>query len=101
MKKAHQISVSLPVQFIKEGNVFVAYCPALDISTQGDTFEEAQKMFDELVRVYIAELIKMGTLEEVLLSCGWVKEPTKKTWKPPSFDFIKEDHHQVNIRCPI
>ncbi len=101
MKKSHDISVSLPVQFIKDGKSFVAYCPALDISTQGDTFEEAQKMFDELARTYIDELIKMGTLDQVLLSSGWIKESARGTWKPPSIDFIKEDLHKINIPCHI
>ncbi len=90
----------MPVQFIKEGNTFVASCPALDISTQGETFEEAQKMFSELVGVFIHELIEMGTVEEVLLSLGWQKAPDKKTWKPPVIDFIKESQQAVDIPCP-
>ena len=101
MKKSYQISVSLPVQFIKDGDVFVAYCPALDISTQADTFEEAQKMFSELVHIFTDELIKMGTLEEVLTSCGWVKTGKKKQWTPPSIDFIKEQTQTINIPCSI
>lgn len=101
MKKTHHIAVNLPVQFIKDGNVFVAQCPALDISTQGDTFEEAQKMFDELVHTYIDELIEMGTLEEVLLSCGWTKTPSKKEWIPPSIDFLRHGTQTVNIPCAI
>ena len=101
MKKTHQFSVTLPVQFIKDGKAFVAYCPALDISTQGDTFEDAQKMFNEFVHIYIDELIEMGTLEEVLMSCGWVKEPKRKQWIPPAIDFIRENMQQINIPCSI
>jgi predicted RNase H-like HicB family nuclease len=99
MKKEYKASVSLGVQFVKEGNAFVAYCPALDISTQGETLAEAQKMFGELVRVYIDELIDMGTLDEVLLSCGWKNQ--KNRWIPPQIDFISEEQRSVNIPCSI
>lgn len=58
--------MNLQVDFIKEGDTYIAYSPALDISTCGETFEKAQKGFEELVRIFFAELIKMGTLEEVL-----------------------------------
>ena len=30
----------LPVTFLKEGDNFIAYTPALDLSTVGDTFKE-------------------------------------------------------------
>jgi len=81
MKKAIQ-NLKLHVDFIKEGETFVAYSPALDLSTCGDTFEEAQKNFEEIVRIFFGELVKMGTLEEVLSSLGWRR--SKKLWTPPT-----------------
>ena len=60
------VGIKIPVQIIRENDDFVAYTPALDISTCGKSLEEAKKSFDELVGIFIEETIKMGTLEEVL-----------------------------------
>ncbi|OGH47789.1 MAG: hypothetical protein A3A51_03715 [Candidatus Levybacteria bacterium RIFCSPLOWO2_01_FULL_39_10] len=67
----------LPVSFLKEGDSFIAYTPALDLSTSGDTFEEAQKNFVEAVNIFFEELVKMGTVDDVLTELGWQKENGK------------------------
>ena len=97
-KNRSHFSVSLPLQIIKDGNAFVASCPVLDIATQGSTFEEAEKMFDELVKIFVEELDHMGTTAEYLLSMGWTK--SKKTWVPPERQLLHESNRQVNIPCP-
>jgi len=66
--------VNLPVSFIRESDQFVAYTPALDLSTFGKTLEEAKKNFSEAVEVFFDELTSMGTLEDVLLDLGWKKQ---------------------------
>jgi len=45
-------SVKLSVFFLREGKKFIAYSPALDISTCADTFEKAKARFEELVAVF-------------------------------------------------
>ena len=99
-KKSYQVGVNLPVQIIKEGNVYVAYCPVLDIATQGDTYAEAQQMFSELVRVFIDDLIERGTLEKVLLDLGWKKASHSRRWELPERQFISETHQEINLPCP-
>jgi len=97
----HFIETNLPVSFYKEGNQFIAYCPALDISTCGDTFEEAKENFAELLDAFFSETIKMGTLEEVLLECGWKRMTRPKIhWKPPVRQFITETVEQYKLPCP-
>ena len=95
------IKTNLQVSFYKEGNQFVAYCPAFDLSTCGDSFEEARRNFTEALDILISETIKMGTLEEVLLNCGWkkTKRPRLK-WKPPVSQFITEKTEHVKLPCP-
>jgi predicted RNase H-like HicB family nuclease len=61
MAMACNIGIKIPVQIIKEDNQFVAYTPALDISTCGASLEDAKKSFDELVEIFLEETIKMGT----------------------------------------
>lgn len=64
-------AVNLPVSFLREADQFVAYTPALDLSTSGNTLEEVKKNFAEAVDIFFKEIISMGTLEEVLLDLGW------------------------------
>lgn len=68
------IKFALPVSVLKEGDSFVAYTPALDLSTAGSTFEEAQKNFEEAVNIFFQELVEMGTLDDVLAELGWQKQ---------------------------
>lgn len=67
-------SINLPVSFLKENDQFVAYTPALDLSTSGKTLEQAKKNFTEAVKIFFDEIISMGTFEEVLLDLGWKKQ---------------------------
>ncbi len=71
----------LPVNIIKQGKSFVAYSPALDISTVGKSIKDAQIKFSELSSLFFEELIKKGTLSEVLTELGWKK--VQKSWNPP------------------
>jgi len=91
--KTPNFQVSLPVMFIKENNQFVAYTPALDLSTCGDTFEQAQKRFAEAVQIFIAKCYSMGTLGEVLRDLGWKKN--RNNWLPPTV--VSQDSHLFNI----
>ncbi len=65
--------VNLPVTILKEGKNYVAYTPALDLSSCGKTLKEAEKMFAESVQLFFEELDRMGTTHEVLTQLGWKK----------------------------
>ena len=65
------IKGNVPVLFLKENEMFVAYSPALELSTCGKTFEEAQKNFEEALLIFFEECIKDNTLKEILPSPGW------------------------------
>ncbi|MFQ5646903.1 MAG: type II toxin-antitoxin system HicB family antitoxin [bacterium] len=78
MNNAQAIKTRLQVDFFKEGKVFVAYCRALDLSSCGDTFEEAKNNFEEAMQIFFDEIVKMGTLEDVLMECGWQKTKSKE-----------------------
>lgn len=49
MKLHKTIKAELPVIIFKEGKKFVAYSPALDLSTCANTFEQVRKRFAEAV----------------------------------------------------
>jgi len=65
----------------REGKSYVAYSPALDLSTSAKTYEKAQSRFAEATHIFFEELAKMGTTEKVLAGLGWQK--VKSNWRPP------------------
>ncbi|MDE2038071.1 MAG: hypothetical protein KGI69_02500 [Patescibacteria group bacterium] len=87
---------SLPVTFLREGDQFVAYTPALDLSTSGDSFEQAKKRFGEVVQIFFEECVRMGTLSKVLIDLGWVKQNSE--WNPPTV--VAQDTQMVNVPMP-
>lgn len=83
-----RIKGTIPLCFMKENKTYIAFSPALDLSTCGRTFEEAKKNFAEAMEIFFEECLKMGTLKQVLESCGWQKD-RKRGWEPPAY--IGED----------
>ena len=75
------LEFSLPVSILREGKKYIAYTPALDLSTSGNTFDQARKRFDEIVHLFFEEIMKENTTEEVLTELGWQKVNAK--WNPP------------------
>lgn len=97
-KKIKAIKGEIPLIFIKEKNQIVAFSPALDLSTCGKTFQKAKIRFHEAVTIFWEELIKMGTLEDVLKENGWQKiksEKNKPTWQPPAIVGNIEENFNV------
>ena len=88
-----RLGCKFPVSILREGEKYIAYTPALDLSTSGDSYEETKKRFGEIVDIFIEELIKKGTLEQVLFDLGWKKIQTK--WNPPIV--ISQDFQIVKI----
>lgn len=95
MKKIN-FQASLPVTFLREGDQFVAYTPALDLSTSGDTFEQAKKRFSEVVGIFFEECLNTGTLDDVLLDLGWSKQNSE--WSPPTV--VAQDTQMFNVPMP-
>ncbi len=67
------LEVNLPVSILREGKKFVAHTPALDLSTSANSFEKVRERFNEIVNIFFEELIKKGTLDDVLRDLGWRK----------------------------
>ncbi len=67
------MNISVRIEIFKEDDVYVALSPELNLSSFGDTIEEAKKSFKEAVEAFIEECQEMGTLEEVLEESGFSK----------------------------
>jgi len=82
MRGGSVAEATLPIEIFSEGEVFVAHCPALRLASHGHTQEAARAALDEAVRIFFEEIERMGTLEEVLLECGWVKHASSPDHPP-------------------
>jgi len=90
-----KLELKLPVSIIKEDKSYIAYTPALDLSTSGKNYEEAKKRFSEIVNIFFEEIIKKGTIEDVLKDLGWKK--IQAEWNPP----IVISQESQSIKIPV
>jgi predicted RNase H-like HicB family nuclease len=74
------------VEIFRENDVFVALSPELNVSSFGDTPDEAKRSLLEAIGLFIEECDEMGTLEEVLEESGFLKEPQSWTVRQPIFE---------------
>lgn len=101
--------VKITVFIGKEGDAFVIYSPALDLSSCGKTVPEAQRRFAQAVDAFFEELEEMGTLDEALASLGWIKTSGPKDgWNPHATDCDRTNvpthllrQKQLEIRVPV
>ena len=55
----------------KEGNMYVSYCPELDIASCGETVYQAKNNLKEVILINLEEARKMGTLDQILQEAGF------------------------------
>jgi predicted RNase H-like HicB family nuclease len=65
--------ISVEVRIFREGDVYVALCPELELSSFGDDIESAKESFKEALAAFLEECEALGTLDEVLDESGFVK----------------------------
>lgn len=87
--------VKLDVAVMKRGRYFIAYSPALDLSTFGKSLKEAKSRFAEILDIFFQELEEANTLDAVLDDLGWVK--VKKQWEPPQV----VSQQSFNVHIPV
>lgn len=90
-----KLEFSLPLSVLKEGKYYIAYSPALDLSTSGKTFQEAKKRFQELVKVFFEELLEKETMDEVLSELGWRK--VERKWASPTLVYHEPEYFRIPI----
>lgn len=90
------LDFQLQVMLLKEKKRFIAYAPSLDLSTSGKTIKEATHNFGKASLLFLGELVRRGTMEEVLNGMGWEKK-AKKGWLPP----LIVSQQSETIRVPV
>ena len=89
-----RLQAKFQLQIFKQGKQFVAYTPALDLSTSGRTEKEAKARFSEILDIFFEELVEAGTLDVVLKNLGWQKE--RSQWQPPKI----VSHQEIKFSIP-
>ncbi|MBI4993660.1 hypothetical protein HZC33_01740 [Candidatus Wolfebacteria bacterium] len=90
-----KFNLQLPISIFKEGKYFIAYTPVLDLSTSGKNYDQVKKRFNEVVIIFFEELIKKGTLSDVLGNLGWQK--IKNQWVPPNLISQESEKIQLSV----
>ncbi len=77
--------IGIRAEIFREGDQYVAICPALNVSSFGETREEALHSLQEAVSLFLEECQRMGTLRQVLEEAGFshTTTPTHQ-WLPPT-----------------
>ena len=86
--------ISFTVHLFKEGDVYVAHVPELDVSSCGDTPEQARENIQDAVRGFLETSQEMGTLKEILEEAGYQLEG--ETWRAP--EFVSLDHLSLSLK---
>lgn len=77
------IEIQLGVLVFQEDDSYLAYCPALNLSTYGDSITDVKSAFDDLIKSYIEDGTRMGTLEKDLIAHGWILQMNAGKAEPP------------------
>ena len=87
----------IDINFIsfKGENQIVAYSPALEISSYGDTEQDAQKALEENIHIFLDYTLKKNSLIEDLLNLGWTIK------KKPDIVFIAPAYNLEEIAKDI
>jgi len=101
------IKASLVADIYKEKpGLYVSYCAALDLYSQGATAKEAEKNIIEATEAFIDYCVKHDTLNEVLKACGFrsvdTKPPRKKVErKSTNPALVNERQIHIPAELPI
>ena len=82
------LELQLNVLVFQQGDYYVALCPSLNLSSYGDTIEDAKEGFDEVMETYLEDCRENGSLHQDLIKNGWVLhiENSKRADPPAMVD---------------
>lgn len=69
--KEYRFSIEFVI--FRENDLFIAYCPSLDLSSSGESFNDAISNFYEMFQLYIESCVENKTLFADLAAHGWKK----------------------------
>ena len=72
--QVHNEDLLFTVHVFKEGDVFIAYVPQLDVSSCGDTATAARRNIQDAVSLLLETSKERGTLTDILEEAGYRHE---------------------------
>jgi predicted RNase H-like HicB family nuclease len=91
MQQARQLEYT--VQIWREGSQYVAHAMPLDVASSGATPEAARQALHEAVDLFLETAQDMGTLDEILEECGYVREGDG--WASPIW--VSVERHETPV----
>ena len=67
-------------EFFKEDDLYVGLAPELNVSSFGETLEDARQSLQEAVEAYLEECRTLGTFQRVMEEAGFRKK--EDIWLP-------------------
>ena len=64
------MKIRMTEEIWKEGNMYVSYCPEMDVASCGEDVNQAKKNLIETILINIEETKKKGTFEQFIEECG-------------------------------
>lgn len=68
------MKIELRVDYFEEDDLIVALCPDLQVSSYGNSLEEAEISIKEALELFFEGCESLGTLQEVLEEAGFKKK---------------------------
>jgi predicted RNase H-like HicB family nuclease len=100
------ISLNCCTRFDEDANVFVGYCPTLNVFSQGDTEEEAVEAVQDAVGMHLTTAFDFNRLDKVLRRAGFAGMSTSQSApEPENSEFVRvavlKDSKQHTITVPL
>ena len=72
-----------------DGDMYIAYCPELDLAGYDTTNRKARKSFEYVLKDYLEYTMENNTLEADLLEHGWKKYKNGRIAEPTYSEMLK------------
>jgi predicted RNase H-like HicB family nuclease len=66
-----RMKIKLTEELWKEGNMYVSYCPELDIASCGESVDQAKKNLKEVILIHLEEAQMHDSLDKLLKDAGF------------------------------
>ena len=86
------MEICFTTHVFKEGELYVAYTPELDISSCGVSIEEAKAHLNEALTAFLEEAERMNTLHSILEEAGFQPTTAHETWEGPEPLLFERSH---------
>ena len=90
-------SLTVDSEVKKEGGVYVSYCPALDVYSQGESEDEASANLIEALQLFVQSCYERGTLGAVMRERGFAVEPDA----PAAVEVLPDGDSRQSITLPV